>query len=141
MTLYVIGTGPGDISYMSQRAIDIIKEVDCIAGYTTYINLIKDLVAGKEIISTGMTKEVQRVEKAIEIALTGKSCALISGGDPGIYAMAGLVFEICQQRDIKLLRHGNGQENQDLNTEYPYVCYIHRLCNENVHTRLNSHGN
>ncbi len=116
MTLYVIGTGPGDISYMSQRAIDIIKEVDCIAGYTTYINLIKDLAAGKEIISTGMTKEVQRVEKAIEMALTGKSCALISGGDPGIYAMAGLVFEICQQRDIKLLRHGNGQENQDLNT-------------------------
>ncbi|MCP4673715.1 MAG: precorrin-3B C(17)-methyltransferase, partial [Desulfobacula sp.] len=104
MTLYVIGTGPGDISYMSQRAVDIIKKVDCIAGYTTYIKLINDLAAGKEVISTGMTKEVLRVEKAIEIALTGRSCALISGGDPGIYAMAGLVFEICQQRGINLLR-------------------------------------
>ena len=62
MTLYVIGTGPGDTSYMSQRAIDIIKRVDCIAGYTTYINLIKDLIPDKEIISTGMTKEVERVD-------------------------------------------------------------------------------
>ena len=104
MMLYVIGTGPGDIAYMSQRAIEIIKQVDCIAGYTTYIDLIADLVQGKEIISTGMMKEVERVEKAIEHALTGKSCALVSGGDPGIYAMAGLVFEICKQRNINLLR-------------------------------------
>ena len=111
MTLYVIGTGPGDISFMSQRAIEIIKQVECIAGYTTYIELIQDLVTDKKIISTGMTKEVERVEKAIDMALTGKSCALISGGDPGIYAMAGLVFEICKQRDIKLART-EGQESQ-----------------------------
>jgi len=104
MTLYVIGTGPGDIAYMSQRAVEIIKQVDCIAGYTTYIDLIADLIKDKEIISTGMMKEVERVEKAIEQALAGKSCALVSGGDPGIYAMAGLVFEICKQRDIKLIR-------------------------------------
>jgi len=104
MTLYIIGTGPGDISYMSQRAIEILKQVDCVAGYTTYIELIKDLIQDKEIISTGMMKEVERVEKAIEQALAGKSCALVSGGDPGIYAMAGLVFEICKQRDIKIVR-------------------------------------
>ncbi len=104
MKLYVIGTGPGDIDHMSQRAINVIKESDCIAGYTTYIDLIKDLVEDKEIISTGMMKEVDRVEKAIEQALAGKSCALISGGDSGIYAMAGLVFEICQQRNINLIR-------------------------------------
>jgi len=97
MTLYVVGTGPGDVQYMSQRAIDVIRDVDCVAGYTTYIDLIADIVSDKKIISTGMMKEVERVEKAIEQALAGKSCALVSGGDPGIYAMAGLVFEICQQ--------------------------------------------
>ena len=113
MTLYVVGTGPGDISFMSQRAIEVIKQVECIAGYTTYIDLIKDLVTDKKIISTGMTKEVERVEKAIDMALTGKSCALISGGDPGIYAMAGLVFEICKQRDIKIART-EGQDSQDI---------------------------
>ena len=116
MSLYVIGTGPGDIAYMSQRAIEIIKQVDCVAGYTTYIDLIADLIKDKEIISTGMMKEVERVEKAIEHALTGKSCALVSGGDPGIYAMAGLVFEICKQRDIKLVRTKGKENSLDSNT-------------------------
>jgi precorrin-3B C17-methyltransferase len=116
MSLYVIGTGPGDIAYMSQRAIEIIKQVDCVAGYTTYIDLIAALIKDKEIISTGMMKEVERVEKAIEHALTGKSCALVSGGDPGIYAMAGLVFEICKQRDIKLVRTRGKENSPDSNT-------------------------
>lgn len=104
MKLYVIGTGPGDISHMSGRAVDMIKNVDCIAGYTTYIELINELVGSKPVISTGMMKEVERVEKAIDTALSGKTCALISGGDPGIYAMAGLVFEICMKRGISLVR-------------------------------------
>ena len=117
MTLYIIGTGPGDISYMSQRAIEILKQVDCVAGYTTYIELITDLIIGKEIISTGMMKEVERVEKAIEQALAGKSCALVSGGDPGIYAMAGLVFEICKQRDIKLVRTQDKDNYTDNDTD------------------------
>lgn len=104
MNLYVIGTGPGNIAHMSQRAIEVIEKADCVAGYTTYIDLIKDLVKEKEIISTGMMKEVQRVEQAIEQALSGKSCALVSGGDAGIYAMAGLVFEICKERNIQLAR-------------------------------------
>ncbi len=104
MTLYVVGTGPGHMDHMSQRAIEVIKKVDCVAGYTTYIDLISDLVKDKEIISTGMMKEVDRVEMAIEKALTGVSCALISGGDPGIYAMAGLVFELCQVKGISLTR-------------------------------------
>jgi precorrin-3B C17-methyltransferase len=116
MILYVIGTGPGDIAYMSGRAIEIIKQVDCVAGYTTYIDLIADLVKDKKIISTGMMKEVERVEKAIEQALTGRSCALISGGDPGIYAMAGLVFEICKQRNIKLVRAQDKKDRSDGDT-------------------------
>jgi precorrin-3B C17-methyltransferase len=74
--------------------------------------MIADLIKDKEIISTGMMKEVERVEKAIEKALSGKSCALVSGGDPGIYAMAGLVFEICKNRGIRLARAGS-KKNQN----------------------------
>lgn len=109
MKLYVVGTGPGDLAHMSGRAIKVLTEVDCIAGYSTYIDLIKDLVKDKKIISTGMMKEVERVEKAIDQALAGNACALVSGGDPGIYAMAGLVFEICQQKKIQLFRSLEGQ--------------------------------
>ena len=106
MKLYVVGTGPGDADHMSARARTVIQKADCIAGYTTYISLIQDLVKGKKVISTGMMREIDRVEQAIDTALSGSACALISGGDPGIYAMAGLVFELCEKRGIKIGRPG-----------------------------------
>jgi precorrin-3B C17-methyltransferase len=95
---------------MSLKAVEVLKAVDYVAGYTTYIRLIRELVGDSRIISTGMKKEVDRVDQAIETAMSGRSCALISGGDPGIYAMAGLVFEICRQRGIHLARMGTKEE-------------------------------
>lgn len=94
---------------------------DCVAGYTTYIELIRDVIKDKTIISTGMQKEVDRVEMAIAEALKGKSCAIVSGGDAGIYAMAGLVFEICQKKGLRLIRydeHEKSKESRD-NTACP----------------------
>jgi precorrin-3B C17-methyltransferase len=76
--------------------------VDAVVGYTTYIDLVAPLLGGKEVFSTGMRQEVARVEAAIDLALGGKSCAIVSSGDPGIYAMAGLVFEMCRQKGIPL---------------------------------------
>jgi len=84
-----------------------------VAGYSTYIDLIRPLIDGKEIISTGMTKEVARVEAAIEQARAGKSCAIVSSGDPGIYAMAGLVFETCKIKGIAIVPPGSGTRTAD----------------------------
>jgi precorrin-3B C17-methyltransferase len=64
------------------------------------VELVRALIAEKEIISTGMTREVDRVSKAIDMARNSRAVALISSGDPGIYAMAGLVFELCAAREI-----------------------------------------
>jgi precorrin-3B C17-methyltransferase len=91
------------LDHLTKRAGDVLASVDVVAGYSTYIDLIQPLIGGKEIISTGMTKEVARVEAAIEQALAGKSCAIVSSGDPGIYAMAGLVFETCRIKDIAIV--------------------------------------
>jgi precorrin-3B methylase len=102
--LYVVGTGPGNPDYMATRAKDVLKKVGSVAGYSTYIDLIKTLIKDKKIISATMTKEVQRVEMAINEALSRKPCALISGGDSGVYAMAGLVFEICKKRGWQLTK-------------------------------------
>lgn len=88
---------------MSKRATDVLESVDTVAGYTTYINLIRPFIKDKNIISTQMTKEVKRVRAAIDVALTGRSCAIVSSGDPGIYAMAGLVFEICKKENIQVI--------------------------------------
>lgn len=88
---------------MTQRARDVLESVNTVVGYKTYIELVRPLIEGKRIISSGMTKEVQRVEAAIDAAAKQDSCALISSGDPGIYAMAGLVFETCQLKNIPIL--------------------------------------
>jgi precorrin-3B C17-methyltransferase len=72
-----------------------------IVGYSTYIDLIQPLIEGKQIISTAMTKEVQRVGAALDQALDGKAVALVSSGDAGIYAMAGLVLEMCAERKLQ----------------------------------------
>ena len=91
---------------MSLRAHDVFQQVDTVAGYTTYLDLIRPLIAGKETISTAMQKEVDRVEAALEAALAGKHCAIVSSGDSGVYAMAGLVFEICEIKKITLVPPG-----------------------------------
>ncbi len=82
-----------------------------IVGYKTYIDLIAPLVKGQEIISTGMTREVERVEAAIACALQGRSCAIVSSGDPGIYAMAGLVLEVCALKEIPITAPAGREEN------------------------------
>ena len=97
--IYVVGTGPGSVEHVTPRAAQAIEDSDVIVGYGTYLNLIQELLAGKEVISTGMTKEVERCRKAVELALKGKKVSVISGGDPGIFAMAGLVFEVLKNQD------------------------------------------
>lgn len=92
--LTVIGIGPGDRSQMTEQAVRAIEEADVIAGYETYLALIKPLLSHKEIIGTGMRGEVERCRLAIEKAQAGYNTAVISSGDPGVYGMAGLILEM-----------------------------------------------
>lgn len=104
------------MDHFSKRAIDVLAGADAVVGYTTYIDLIRPLIEDKIIVSTPMKKEVERVETAIETALKGKTCAIVSGGDPGVYAMAGLVFEICEQKKINVVSPGDSSEVKE---DYP----------------------
>ncbi len=67
---------------------------DVIVGYTRYVDLVKPLIDGKEVFTTGMTFEVERCEKALEYARSGKTVAVVCSGDAGIYGMAGLIFQL-----------------------------------------------
>lgn len=73
-----------------------------VVGYTRYIELVEDLTKDKEIISTGMTREVDRVREAITRAGQGAKVALISSGDAGIYGMAGLAIELADSMQVNL---------------------------------------
>ena len=98
-TLYVVGTGPGGLKHITPAATDAIGASEVVVGYQTYLDLIPELLKGKEVVSSQMMKEVDRARQCLELAATGKNVALVSGGDPGIYAMAGLVFEMARERD------------------------------------------
>jgi len=120
--LYIVGTGPGGIEHITPYAQKAIKNSDVIVGYGTYLDLIQELTEGKEVVSTGMTKEVDRCKKAVELATTGKTVAVISGGDPGIYAMAGLVFEILREEDQKIRRSEDEQITEEKTSVLPRFC-------------------
>ena len=68
---------------------------------------MRDLIKDKDIMSSGMRQEVDRCAKAVEIAREGKTVAIICSGDPGIYAMAGLVFEILSSQQPAVGGHIN----------------------------------
>lgn len=96
MKLYVVGLGPGGSGEMTERARNAVSRCDVVAGYTLYIDLIRDLIGEKEIISTGMRSEVERCAAAVEAAVSGKTVAVISSGDAGVYGMAGLVCQLAE---------------------------------------------
>jgi precorrin-3B C17-methyltransferase len=84
----------------TRRAEEAIARCRVIVGYTRYLELIRDLTEGKELITSGMTKEVERCLAALNRARQGDEVALISSGDPGIYGMAGLAIELARAEGI-----------------------------------------
>lgn len=91
--LYIVGVGPGAHDHMTFRAKQVIEESNTIVGYDTYVGLVEDFIQGKEIHRYAMTQEVERAKQCIELAQSGKIVSLVSSGDPGIYGMAGLIYE------------------------------------------------
>ncbi len=92
--IYIVGIGPGSREHMSARAVEVIMAADIVTGYKTYTRLVAEFVNKGKIISSAMKQEVSRCRHALTLAQGGKSVALVSGGDPGIYGMAGLMLEI-----------------------------------------------
>ena len=96
MKIYVVGFGPGGEDQITPRALEALRKSDVIAGYNLYIDLIKDIVKDKKLIQTPMKKEVERYQMAIDEALKGQTVAMISSGDAGVYGMAGVMHELCE---------------------------------------------
>jgi len=103
--LYVVGVGPGHHDHMTFRAKQVIEESQIIVGYETYVSLVEDLITGKEVYRYPMTQEVDRANQAIDFAEKGGIVSLVSSGDPGIYGMVGLIYEILAEKGWK---KGNG---------------------------------
>ena len=68
-----------------------------VVGYLTYLDLIKDLIEGKETVGTAMMQEVDRCQQAVDLAVEGHQVVVVSSGDSGVYGMAGLVLELANK--------------------------------------------
>lgn len=97
----VIGLGPGDAGLLPPLAREALVRAQAIVGYKAYISLVDpEILAGRQVLSTGMTGEVERCNAAIDLALEGRDTAVVSSGDAGVYAMAGLVLELLEARGL-----------------------------------------
>ena len=96
--LFVIGTGPGDAALVAPKALEAIKASTDLVAYGLYLDLLGDVCQGKQHHQLPLGEEIGRARLALDLAASGKTTALISSGDIGIYAMATLVFELLDQQ-------------------------------------------
>jgi precorrin-3B C17-methyltransferase len=97
----VIGTGPGDTEHLSKKAFEAIKEAEAVIGYSSYLKQIGGILnESQEKMPFNMKDEIKRCEAAVKKSIEGKTVALVSGGDAGIYGMSALLLEIINKESL-----------------------------------------
>lgn len=91
--LAIVGTGPGGAQWMSPEVKEILREATDWVGYKFYLDLAGTLRFGQKRHDSDNREEIDRARFALDLAASGKSVAVVSSGDPGIFAMAAAVFE------------------------------------------------
>jgi cobalt-precorrin 5A hydrolase/precorrin-3B C17-methyltransferase len=91
--LSVIGLGPGAAELMVPAARQALDEAQDLLGYETYVNMAGPLRPEQVRHCSDNREEMQRARHAFALAASGRRVALISSGDPGVFAMAAAVLE------------------------------------------------
>ncbi|WP_428983303.1 precorrin-3B C(17)-methyltransferase [Paraburkholderia diazotrophica] len=91
--LSVIGLGPGDASLRVPAARAALAQATDILGYETYVQMAGPFRADQRVHGTDNREEMQRARHAFELASAGRHVAMVSSGDPGVFAMAAAVLE------------------------------------------------
>jgi precorrin-3B C17-methyltransferase len=94
----LIGIGPDGSLHITVAAATAIRQADVVIGYRAYIDQIRARLRGKIVLDRAIGQEIERAEEAIEHACQGRRVALVSGGDAGVYGMAGPLFESLRAR-------------------------------------------
>ncbi|WP_241338982.1 precorrin-3B C(17)-methyltransferase [Burkholderia cenocepacia] len=91
--LTVLGLGPGAAAWLTPAARAALADATDILGYTTYVNMAGPFRADQRVHGTDNREEMQRARHAFELAAEGRRVAVVSSGDPGVFAMAAAVLE------------------------------------------------
>jgi cobalt-precorrin 5A hydrolase / precorrin-3B C17-methyltransferase len=95
--LVIVGTGPGSADWMSPEVKQALQSSTDWVGYSTYLNLVESLRTSQRRHDSDNREELDRARLALNLAAEGRSVAVVSSGDPGIFAMAAAVFEALEQ--------------------------------------------
>ncbi len=100
--LTVLGLGPGAAAWLTPAARAALADATDILGYTTYVNMAGPFRADQRVHGTDNREEMQRARHAFELAAEGRRVAVVSSGDPGVFAMAAAVLEALDEaRDAR----------------------------------------
>ncbi len=90
--LSVVGIGPGDPGLITPEASGALAEAELFLGYAGYLDRIS-LRPGQRREATDNREEADRARTGLEKAAAGMKVAMVTGGDPGVFAMAAAVCE------------------------------------------------
>ncbi len=94
--LTIVGLGPGAQRWVTPAAEEALRAATDIFGYTSYLERI-EVRPGQTLHESGNRVELERAQAALTAAQSGRRAVLVSGGDPGVFAMAAAVFEAIER--------------------------------------------
>ncbi|MGY5123236.1 precorrin-3B C(17)-methyltransferase [Streptomyces nigrescens] len=98
----VVGTGPAGPLWLTPESRGALAAAEDLVGYTTYLDRVP-LRPGQRRHASDNKVESERAELALDLARRGRRVAVVSGGDPGIFAMATAVLEVACQAPYRAI--------------------------------------
>jgi len=92
-SVFIVGLGPGSIDLLTPAASRALQAATDLVGYGPYIDRIPEALFNQHRHASGNRVEIDRAQHALKLAAEGRKVAVVSGGDPGVFAMAAAVFE------------------------------------------------
>ncbi|MFG2797856.1 precorrin-3B C(17)-methyltransferase [Streptomyces pseudovenezuelae] len=94
----VVGTGPAGPLWLTPETRGALAAADDLVGYTTYLDRVP-IRPGQQRHGSDNRVESERAEFALQLARRGRRVAVVSGGDPGVFAMATAVLEVASEKE------------------------------------------
>lgn len=98
--LAVVGLGPGDARFLTPEAQEALAQADALYGYKSYLERVPER-GGQSRHASDNREEIARASAALAHAASGAHVAMVSGGDPGVFAMAAAVCEAIERGPLE----------------------------------------
>jgi precorrin-3B C17-methyltransferase len=98
-SLVVVGTGPGKSELMTPATLSALAKATDLVGYGPYLDRVPPMRPDQRRHASDNRVELERARHALSLAAAGREVVVVSGGDPGVFAMAAAVFEAVESGD------------------------------------------